>query len=85
MGDAVGAGNTPPTTPPQGNAGGLANQNGDTSGGAGGGANAVGAAGTAPPGQGGGAGGAGVDISPSFTGAPNWNFWQVVAVVEQVM
>ena len=66
--NGVGAGNTPPVSPPQGNPGSQANDSADTSGGAGGGATAVGGAVTATssgPGRLniGGAGGAGSTTS----------------------
>ena len=67
----VGAGNTPPVSPPQGSAGGVANPTGGAGGG-GGGATAVGAAGFSPTpssDQGrGGAGGAGA--TTSIPGSP---------------
>lgn len=78
----LGAGNTPPVSPPQGNPGGDQNPTGSPNGGGGGGAGAsgepargdpVGNAG-GPPGMGGGAGGAGSYIPDAFIGptAPSY-------------
>ena len=64
---AVGAGNTPSVTPPQGNPGGVGTGPGANAGGGGGGANAAGAQGSTPPTGDGGAGGAGATTSINGT------------------
>ena len=66
----IGSGNTPPTTPPQGNDGGTGTSAASTAGGGGGGAGGCGQAGVGnpgPPDATGGAGGAGVPSSISFS------------------
>ncbi len=65
---AVGAGNTPSVTPPQGNPGGVGTGPGANAGGGGGGANAAGAQGSTPSSGDGGAGGAGA--TTSINGSP---------------
>jgi hypothetical protein len=70
-GGSVGAGNTPPVSPPQGNAGGAAGASSGGSGG-GGGAGGVGTAGNASPPGGGDSGGGdgGPGVATSITGSP---------------
>jgi len=73
-GAAVGSGNTPPVSPPQGNDGGQGDGSSYRSGGGGGGAGGVGGNGTeGPPGVGG-AGGVGSFLVPNFVGptAPSY-------------
>ena len=73
-GASVGAGNTPPVSPPQGNNGGQGDGSSYRSGGGGGGAGAAGGAGTeGPPGVGG-PGGVGSFLVPDFVGptAPSY-------------
>jgi hypothetical protein len=64
IGPAIGAGNTPPVSPPQGNPGGIGHPGAGAGGG--GGATAAGGAGTGPGGTGG-PGGAGATTSISFS------------------
>ena len=70
-GGSVGAGNTPPVSPPQGNAGGAAGASSGGSGG-GGGAGGVGTAGNGSPPEGGNSGGGdgGPGVATSITGSP---------------
>ena len=70
-GGSVGAGNTPPVSPPQGNAGGAAGASSGGSGG-GGGAGGVGTAGNGSPPDGGNSGGGdgGPGVATSITGSP---------------